>query len=74
MWEVRVVPGRLAELQAWVLQRVDAAARVYRSELGEPRLVVIDGTGQAPALLADPPPDLIARPAHHWEFEPVRNG
>jgi hypothetical protein len=37
-------------------------------------MVVIDGTGQAGRQLADPPPELIARPGHSWEFSPVRNG
>ena len=74
MWEVRAVPGRLAELQEWVLARVDPQARVYRSERGEPRLVVIDGTGRAGEQLAEVPAELAARPGHAWSFEPVRNG
>jgi hypothetical protein len=74
MWEIRAAEGRLDELLDWALGRIDPAARVYRSNAGEARMVVIDGTGQAGRQLADPPPELIARPGHSWQFFPVRNG
>ena len=74
MWEIRAAEGRLDELLDWALGRLDPAARVYRSNGGEARMVVIDGTGQASRQLADPPAELIARPGHSWEFSPVRNG
>jgi hypothetical protein len=74
MWEIRAAGGRLDELLEWVLGRVDPSARVYRSNTGEERMVVIDSTGQAGRQLADPPAELIARPGHVWEFSPVRNG
>jgi len=74
MWEIRAAEGRLEELLEWALGRIDASARVYRSNSGEPRMVVIDRTGQVAAQLADPPVELIARPGHWWEFSPVRNG
>lgn len=74
MWEVRAAEGRLEELLEWALGRIDPSARVYRSDGGEPRLVVIDATGQVAGQLADPPADLIVRPGHAWEFLPVRNG
>jgi len=74
MWEIRAAEGRLDELLDWALGRLDPAARVYRSNVGEARMVVIDGTGQAARQLADPPAELIARPGHSWEFSPVRNG
>ena len=54
MWEIRAANGRLDELLDWALGRLDPSARVYRSNGGEPRLVVIDGTGQAATQLADP--------------------
>jgi hypothetical protein len=73
MWEVRAVDGQLAALQAWVLARVDPAAQVFRSAAGEPRLVVIDPTSTAVTLLAELPGELAARPAHSWQFVPVRN-
>ncbi len=74
MWEVRAAEGQLAELLAWVLPRLAGTAQVYRSASGEPRVVVIDPTGQAARQLAELPPDLIARPAQAWDFDPVRNG
>ncbi len=74
MWEIRAAEGRLDELLDWALGRIDASARVYRSNGGEPRMVVIDATGQAARQLADPPLELIDRPGHSWEFSPVRNG
>ena len=81
MWEVRAAAGRLAELLAWVLARVDASAQVYRSggyglaadPAADERVVVIDPTGQAAGPLAELPAELTARPAHAWDFEPVRN-
>ncbi|HEY2042220.1 MAG TPA: hypothetical protein VGH11_06030 [Jatrophihabitans sp.] len=74
MWEVRAADNRLDDLLSWVLERVTESARVYKSELGEPRVVVIDSTGQAETLLATPPHDLVARAPHCWNFEEVRNG
>jgi hypothetical protein len=74
MWEIRAAEGRLDELLDWALGRIDPSARVYRSNVGEARLVVIDATGQVAGQLADPPVELIARPGHSWEFSPVRNG
>jgi hypothetical protein len=74
MWEVRAADGRLDELIAWVTERVADDAQVYRSADGEPRVVVIDPSGRAVEGLADPPDDLLARPPHAWDFEPVGNG
>ncbi|MGI8666950.1 MAG: hypothetical protein ACR2N4_13100 [Jatrophihabitans sp.] len=88
MWEVRAAEGRLAELLGWLLARVGAGAQVYRSAGAEPgaepgaesgaesggaRVVVIDPSGQAEQRLAGVPAELVARPAHAWDFEPVRN-
>ena len=74
MWEIRAAEGRLDELLDWALGRLDPAARVYRSNGGEARMVVIDGSGTARDRLAEPPTGLLARPAQAWDFEPVRNG
>jgi hypothetical protein len=74
MWEVRGVEGRIEELLAWVLERVDPATQVYRSSDGQPRVVVIDQSGHAGQTLAGVPSELIARPAHSWNFDQVRNG
>jgi hypothetical protein len=69
MWEVRAAPGRVDELLAFVLAHADPSAQVYRSAGPEPRVVVIDPTGQG---VADVPADLVARPAHEWPFEAVQ--
>jgi hypothetical protein len=73
MWEVRAAPEQVESLRDWVLARVDATAQVYRSVGGEVRLVVIDPTGQAAEQLVDVPAELVARPAHSWNFESARN-
>ncbi len=74
MWEVRAADGQLERLLAWLLPRLDASARVYRSAGGEPRVVVLDPSGEVTDRLAGVPPDLIARPAHAWQFDEVGNG
>ena len=74
MWEVRAADGQLEQLLAWLLPRLAASAQVYRSAAGEPRVVVLDPTGEVSDRLAGVPEDLIARPAHAWQFEPVGNG
>jgi hypothetical protein len=83
MWEVRAADGQLEELLAWVLWRVgDHAvgdeeagdrARVYRSADSDPRIVVIDPSGEVARKLANLPEHLVARPPHSWDFELVRN-
>jgi hypothetical protein len=74
MWEVRAADGQLDQLLAWVLPRLADSAQVYRSAAGEPRLVVLDPTGGVTERLAGIPADLVARPAHAWQFEAVGNG
>ena len=69
MWEVRAAPGRLDELVAHVVAHADPSAQVYRTGGGEPRVVLIDPSGRG---VPDPPPGLLARPAHQWTFERVR--
>ena len=66
MWEVRAAAGRCDELVAWVLAHAPAEAAVYRGR--DERVVVIDPTGVGPG---EAPPELLARPAHAWRFEPV---
>jgi hypothetical protein len=67
MWEVRAAAGQVEALLAWVLHEAPAGAQVYSSE---DRVVVI--AEAASGVLADPPKDLLARPAHSWTFERVR--
>jgi hypothetical protein len=74
MWEVRAADGQLEHLLAWVLPRLADSAQVYRSAAGEPRVVVLDPTGQVTDRLAGLPAGLVARPAHAWQFEAVGNG
>ena len=74
MWEVRAADGQLERLLAWVLPRLTGSAQVYRSAAGEPLVVVLDPTGEATERLAGVPADLVARPAHAWQFEAVGNG
>ena len=68
MWEVRAADGRLAELVAYVNVHADPAAQVFRSDGTDPRVVVIDPTGRG---VPDVPAELIARPAHAWQFDAV---
>jgi hypothetical protein len=74
MWEVRAADGQLEQLLAWLLPRLAESAEVYRSAAGEPRVVVLDPTGEVTDRLAGVPAELIARPAHAWQFEAVGNG
>jgi hypothetical protein len=74
MWEVRAADGQLEQLLAWLLPRLAESAQVYRSAAGEPRVVVLDPTGEVTGRLAGVPAALIARPAHAWQFEAVGNG
>lgn len=69
MWEVRVTPGRVEELLAFVLEHADASARVYRADGEDPRVVVIDPSGVG---VPDVPEGLVARPPHAWSFDTVR--
>jgi hypothetical protein len=74
MWEVRAADGQLEQLLAWALPRLADSAQVYRSAAGEPRVVVLDPTGEVTDRLAGIPDGLVARPAHAWQFEAVGNG
>jgi len=74
MWEVRAADGQLEPLLAWLLPRLAEGAQVYRSAAGPPRVVVLDPAGEAADRLAGVPSELIARPAHAWQFEAVETG
>jgi hypothetical protein len=67
MWEVRAASGQTDALLAWVLERADPAACVYRSADG--RLVMID---ESDTGLPDAPSELVARAPHSWRFTPVQ--
>ncbi len=66
MWEAKAVPGQTDTLVQWLLDQAPAGAQVYRSS---DRVVLI---AEAPALLDEPPADLVARPPHTWEFDRLR--
>jgi hypothetical protein len=66
MWEAKAAPGRLDDLVTWAVQHAPSGAQIYRS--ADDRVVVIDPRGEGPP---SPPADLLARPAHTWDFEPV---
>lgn len=66
MWEAKAPADRTAALLAWVLEQAPADAQVYRSE---DRVVVIVETTEA---FADPPAELVGRPAYAWRFDRVR--
>ena len=68
MWEARAAAGRLDELVEYVLNNADPSAQVYRSDVDDPRVVVIDPTGRG---VGEVPAGLLARPAHAWAFDPV---
>jgi hypothetical protein len=68
MWEARAADGRLDELIAYAKAHAAPAAQVYRGADGPPRVVVIDPSGLG---ISGVPPELLARPAHQWPFEPV---
>jgi hypothetical protein len=67
MWEARAADGRADELLAWVL---DAAplGEVFRAA---DRVVLVVDVAASDAV-PEPPPDLLARPAHAWRFSRVR--
>ena len=67
MWEVRVEDGRLDELIAYAKQHADASAEIYAAHDPD-RLVLIDPSGRG---LPDVPADLVARPAHEWQFREI---
>ncbi|HZZ96560.1 MAG TPA: hypothetical protein VFE19_06085 [Jatrophihabitantaceae bacterium] len=68
MWEVRAAAGRLDELVAYADQHADPSALIFRAGESDPRVVVIDPSGQG---LPDVPSELVARPPHAWPFAPV---
>ena len=81
MWEVRCEPGKAAAMEEWVRAEIvpglwddeDVASYSVYSSVGQDGdrvVVVIDYVGSAgPALAAEPPSNLAARPAHAWIFQ-----
>ncbi|MFC0526401.1 hypothetical protein [Phytohabitans kaempferiae] len=78
MWEVRGEPTRFTDLIAWVcetaLPRVEVEPLHISSEVfssTDHRVVVVSKWRSAPVPLPDPPKELVARPAHVWDFTQV---
>jgi hypothetical protein len=70
MWEVTVAAEHVADLLRWVTTAVAGReAEVYRS--ADRVVVLLHGYDDARPF-PDPPPDLVTRPAHAWDFERVR--
>jgi hypothetical protein len=67
MWEAVAATGKLDELVTWAVRNAPADAQVYRSV--DDRVVIIDPTGSGPT---EAPSELLSRPPHSWDFEPVR--
>ena len=79
MWEAKANPGSGDALVDWVrktaLPTLDDAPGLQRVEIfrnAENRVVVISMWTGEPSGLPDPPPELVARPPHIWDFEQVR--
>jgi hypothetical protein len=78
MWEARAHPRHLTELLAWVcdtalaaieVEPLHVASEVFSST--DDRVVVISKWRSQPRPLPDPPPELVARPPHSWDFTQV---
>jgi hypothetical protein len=79
MWEVRAQPDRLADLIAWVCETalpeieqspLHVSSDVYSST--DHRLVVISKwRSSSPVSMPEPPPALVARAPHSWDFTEV---
>jgi hypothetical protein len=71
MWEAKAAPQRAAALLAWVLENAPPSGQVYRS--ADRVVLIIEAPTEAPTeAIADPPADLLARPAFSWRFDRVR--
>ncbi|GIF65850.1 hypothetical protein Ais01nite_38850 [Asanoa ishikariensis] len=75
MWEARAEKGRLPDLVEWVcdtaLPRIEVNPLHITSEVfssSDDRCVVISRWRSDPERLAAPPPLLVARPPHEWDF------
>jgi hypothetical protein len=78
MWEARAEPYAFADLLSWVCETalpdfehdpLHVSSEVFSST--DHRLVVISKWRSNPRVLPDPPPTLVARPPHTWEFTQV---
>ena len=78
MWEARARPAAFDEFLAWVCDRavpdIEADPAHVRSEVfssTDHRVVVISRWRRDARNLPEPPPNLIARSPHVWDFAEV---
>jgi hypothetical protein len=78
MWEVRAEPRTFTALLTWVcdvaVPRIEQSPMHVSSEVfSSPdfRLVVITKWRSNPESFQEPPPHLITRSPHTWDFSPV---
>jgi len=78
MWEIRAYPNHFTELLNWVcdiavpsieVEPLHAGTEIFSS--ADHRIVVISRWRGEPSPLPTPPPALVARSAHAWDFTPV---
>ena len=78
MWEVRAEPRTFTALLSWVCEvavptietnPLHVSSEVYSSP--DFRLVVITKWRSSPEDFREPPPDMITRAPHSWDFSPV---
>jgi hypothetical protein len=78
MWEIRSSPSGFAELLSWVCDVAVPGLEVLPLHVSsdiftstDNRIVVISKWRNTPENLPAPPPKLIARAPHIWDFSPV---
>jgi hypothetical protein len=78
MWEVRALPNGFDELLVWVcdvaVPRIEVLPQHVSSDVyssTDNRIVVISKWRNTPESLPAPPPKLVARSPHVWDFTPV---
>jgi hypothetical protein len=78
MWEVRAEQRTFTELLTWVVDVAVPAIEVHPLHVSSEvysspdfRLVVITKWRSSPESFREPPPHLITRPPHSWDFTPV---
>jgi hypothetical protein len=78
MWEVRALQRNFTELLAWVCDVALPAIETHPLHLSSEvftspdfRLVVVSRWNGRPEAFREPPPGLMLRPPHSWDFTRV---